>query len=212
MTIVIPFAVLLVLYTITLLFALNQFRSPYRFRNWELAWGCKVAACAVLILRRLYVWWFWLQDWPPGMDDVVELWLSFPFAILFFLANFYHARVYMLPVALKEFPPAMIRINSASRVLTWDAAAQVLFGYTALEALGKDLADLIIPQQHQEEHRAGVRRFLAGEQTSRIVGRTIQTTACHKDGTEFPVEVRVDALPTLGGMDFVGSVRKLIRL
>ena len=41
-------------------------------------------------------------------------------------------------------PTAMVVINSSNRILQWNEAAHVMFGYTRCEALGKDIIDLIV--------------------------------------------------------------------
>lgn len=42
-------------------------------------------------------------------------------------------------------PAMMIVINSANRIVQWNEAAHLMFGYTRSEALGKDIIDLIVP-------------------------------------------------------------------
>jgi diguanylate cyclase (GGDEF)-like protein/PAS domain S-box-containing protein len=42
-------------------------------------------------------------------------------------------------------PAALIVINSSSRILAWNEASQVMFGYSSDEAVGRDIVDLIVP-------------------------------------------------------------------
>ena len=53
------------------------------------------------------------------------------------------------------------------RVLEWNRRATELFGYSREEALGSELAELIVPERYRERHRAGLRR---------AVGRDGRTT------------------------------------
>ncbi len=83
-----------------------------------------------------------------------------------------------------------VSIDAAGRVLEWNARAEELFGYTRKEAVGEDLASLIIPERYHEQHRAGLRRA-AG--TAAPVDRQLVVEAMRRDGTEFPVEVTITA-------------------
>ncbi len=42
-------------------------------------------------------------------------------------------------------PAALIVVSSSNRILEWNAAAEIMFGYTKSEALGRDIIDLIVP-------------------------------------------------------------------
>lgn len=88
---------------------------------------------------------------------------------------------------------AIITMDAAGRITSWNAHAQSLFGWPAAAAIGQDLADLIIPPPHREAHRGGLARFLATGRGS-ILGRRIEMTAVRRGGDEFPVELTVSAL------------------
>ena len=74
---------------------------------------------------------------------------------------------------------AFISIDSSSRVLDWNLAATALFGYAAAEAIGRDLATLIMPTDLAESHRHGVAHVAAGGSPS-IIGRTTEVAARHR--------------------------------
>jgi PAS domain S-box-containing protein len=52
-----------------------------------------------------------------------------------------------------ETPDAIILISPDGEVLHWNRAAEALFGYTPAEAVGRLLADLIIPPDHRGHER-----------------------------------------------------------
>src|SRR4051794_13231353 len=54
----------------------------------------------------------------------------------------------------------IITIDHRGRVLSFNPAAERTFGYTAGEAVGRELAELIVPPSLRERHRAGLRRYL----------------------------------------------------
>src|SRR5258706_10610506 len=85
---------------------------------------------------------------------------------------------------------AIITIDHMGHVLEFNPAAQKIFGYTAGEVLGKEMSQLIIPPSLREQHRNGLANYLAtGE--GPVLGKRIEMTGMHADGTEFPVELTI---------------------
>jgi len=84
-------------------------------------------------------------------------------------------------------------------VLSWNAAAQRLFGFTPGEAVGRSQLELV-PFDRLAEHTAAVERALRG---ARVV---LETRRRCKDGREVWVEVRYARLVDVGGKVFGLSV------
>lgn len=104
---------------------------------------------------------------------------------------------------------AIILIDHESRVIEFNPAAERTFGYSRAEALGQDMAELVIPPSLREAHRAGLTRYLATGEAA-ILGKRLEITGCHKDGTEFPVEVTVTRLAADDNAPiFAGFVRDI---
>src|SRR5206468_2642726 len=55
---------------------------------------------------------------------------------------------------------AVVTMDHRGRVLGWNHAAETTFGYGAHEAVGRDMADLIVPPSLRSAHRKGLARFL----------------------------------------------------
>ena len=83
---------------------------------------------------------------------------------------------------------ALVSIDEHNTVLDWNPAAEGTFGWSREEALGRDLAELIVPAEMQAQHRAGLARLRAGGQ-ARILGQQVQVPGRHKDGHTLPVEL-----------------------
>ena len=93
---------------------------------------------------------------------------------------------------------AVVMMEEHGRVLSWNAQAEALFGWSRDEAIGRVLADLVIPPRYREPHTRGLARFLeTGE--GPVIGRRIELSAVRRDGSEFPVELTVTALREDGG-------------
>lgn len=88
---------------------------------------------------------------------------------------------------------AVVSMDENGRVIAWNPQAEVIFGYSREDSIGKDVADLIVPPIHREAHRQGMARFIQTHSPS-IIGRRIEITGMRSDGTEFPVELTISGL------------------
>jgi two-component system cell cycle sensor histidine kinase/response regulator CckA len=70
-------------------------------------------------------------------------------------------------------------------VLTWNASAERIFGYSAQEMIGSSIYILIPPEFHDEE-REVLARIQRGERVAHF-----ETTRRRKDGTLFPVDLTI---------------------
>jgi PAS domain S-box-containing protein len=85
---------------------------------------------------------------------------------------------------------AVIGMDEHGIITNWNPRAEVIFGWTAGEAVGKTLSEVVIPPQYREAHIRGLRHFLATGQGP-VLNRRIEITALRRDGTEFPVELSI---------------------
>lgn len=84
----------------------------------------------------------------------------------------------------------IVVIDHQSRVVEWNEAATAIFGYSRNEALGQDMASLIVPPALRDAHRAGLAGYLTTKHGPILFNR-IEVPAMRRDGTEFPVELAV---------------------
>ncbi len=81
---------------------------------------------------------------------------------------------------------AIVSLDRDSRIVEWNHAAEVIFGWTREEALGHDSNDMIVPARLRDEYRRGLQALFAigvariDEPTPAILLR--------RDGTEIPTE------------------------
>jgi PAS domain S-box-containing protein len=103
---------------------------------------------------------------------------------------------------------SVITIDHHGRVVEFNPAAERTFGYRSTEALGREMADLIIPPALRERHRAGFSRLLAtGEQ--RMISRRLELTGMRADRSEFPVELTITRIDLPGPPMFTGYLRDI---
>lgn len=103
----------------------------------------------------------------------------------------------------------IISIDHRGRVIGWNPAAERTFGYARAEAVGCEMAELIIPRGFRERHRLGLASALVTG-AGPMLGRRVETLAVRKDGEEFPVEVTVTGVKGADGAPtFTGYVRDI---
>jgi len=93
---------------------------------------------------------------------------------------------------------AFIGLNSDGEVTDWNLQAERLFGYTAAEARGRRVSELIIPPESRAAHESGMARFRHTGQ-GRVVNQRVELVALHRDGRRLEVELSVAAMATGDG-------------
>ena len=103
---------------------------------------------------------------------------------------------------------SIITIDSRGVILAFNAAAEATFGYKASQAIGRGIADLIVPERLRQSYRRGLAHYLkSGE--GPILGKRVEMPALRAGGEEFPVEVAVVANPLRGSVCFTATIRDL---
>jgi PAS domain S-box-containing protein len=101
---------------------------------------------------------------------------------------------------------AVVTMDARGRITGWNRHAEALFGWSAEEAIGRPLAETIIPLRYRAAHSAGLARYiLTGE--SRILDRPLDIAALHRDGRELNVELSITSVTEEGGTAFIGFIR-----
>jgi PAS domain S-box-containing protein len=102
----------------------------------------------------------------------------------------------------------IISMDHTGRVLDLNRAAEDTFGWPRDMAIGRELAELIIPHRLRAAHFAGLKRYLESG-VGPVLGSRIEVPALHADGREFPVELAISRLPTPGPPVFVAYLRDI---
>ncbi len=103
---------------------------------------------------------------------------------------------------------AFISMDSKGSIIDWNPAAESVFGWRRNDVIGNMLAETIIPEQHREAHKRGLKHFLeTGE--GPVLNKSIEITALRSDGKEIPVELSISALRTEFGYVFNALIRDI---
>ncbi|MGD9741076.1 MAG: sensor histidine kinase [Dongiaceae bacterium] len=108
---------------------------------------------------------------------------------------------------LETAPDAIIVIDERGIMESYSPAAERLFGYTAEEALGRNVSTLM-PSPYRERHDSYLDHYLkTGER--RIIGIGRVVVGRRKDGSTFPMELAVGEAHVNERRVFTGFIRDL---
>jgi PAS domain S-box-containing protein len=102
----------------------------------------------------------------------------------------------------------IITMDAAGRVREFNSASERVFGFTRAEAIGQELAELIIPPRSRERHRQGLAHYLkTGE--GPLLGKLIEIEALRRDGEEILVQLGITALEVDGAPIFTAYLHDI---
>ena len=106
---------------------------------------------------------------------------------------------------------AAVAVDESSFIVGWNGKAEDTFGWQRAEIIGRSLSSTLIPPQYREAHERGFKKYLeTGE--GPVLGQTLEITAMHSDGHEFPVELSISpAARSRTRALFVGFMRDITR-
>ena len=108
---------------------------------------------------------------------------------------------------LATVPDAMVVIDEAGTILSFSAAAERMFGYAENEVIRRNVK-MLMPSPDRERHDDYLVNYLTtGER--KIIGIGRVTTALHRDGSTFPIELSVGEARLGGHRIFTGFIRDL---
>ncbi|MCX7145512.1 MAG: PAS domain S-box protein, partial [Sulfuritalea sp.] len=103
---------------------------------------------------------------------------------------------------------AVICMNQNGEVMVWNSRAEAIFGYTKAQAVGRTVAELIVPPEYRERHRQGMARFIESGDP-KIIGTRVEVPGMHADGRRFPIELTIGSLSDKGNTMFSAYVRDI---
>lgn len=102
----------------------------------------------------------------------------------------------------------IISIDTNSIITYWNKQSAVVFGWSSEEAVGRPLADMIIPANLREAHKKGMARYLTtGQET--VLNRMIEITAINNEGKEFPIELTITPVKQNDILSFTAFIRDI---
>ena len=103
---------------------------------------------------------------------------------------------------------AVIMIDEKGRVTYWNPASERIFGYYTAEMIGKDVHEILMPEEYRKKFRTGFEVFRkTGE--GPVVGKVTELTAKHRSGTKIPIEITVSPVKRQGKYGAVAIIRDI---
>lgn len=111
-------------------------------------------------------------------------------------------------VLLEHALDAVVGMDQDQNIIDWNKQAEEIFGWSKEEVIGRQLAEIVIPQEYRKSHDDGLARFLkTGE--GQIINRRIEVTALHRSKRVFPVELTVIPVLVEGKYLFYSFLRDI---
>jgi diguanylate cyclase (GGDEF)-like protein/PAS domain S-box-containing protein len=95
---------------------------------------------------------------------------------------------------------AVIAVDRRGRVVEFNPAAERMFGYPHQDAIGRELAELIVPPEDREAHRRGLERAFTQHEW-RMLDRRMELTALRADGARLAMELTLTLVDGPAGTD-----------
>jgi len=110
-----------------------------------------------------------------------------------------------LRAIMDTVPDAIITIDENGVIKSFNRAAEMMFGYDAKQAIGSNVS-ILMASPYREEHENYLTRYLESRE-AHIIDRPREVRGQRKDGSSFPMELRVTQVNHAGL--FVGIARDL---
>jgi two-component system sensor kinase FixL len=108
---------------------------------------------------------------------------------------------------LATVPDAMVVIDEAGSILSFSAAAEKMFGYAEADVVGRNVK-MLMPSPDRDRHDQYLINYLTTGKR-KIIGIGRVTTALHRDGSTFPIELAVGEAWVEDRRIFTGFIRDL---
>ncbi len=111
-----------------------------------------------------------------------------------------------LTTVLNTSASAIVAIDNKLKVLTFNKAAQEMFGYTLEEMQTSNNLHNIIPEQFISQHDKALGSFIKTEKSSGLIKSSVEVKAKHRNGTIFPIKILIDYTGTKENLIIVANI------
>lgn len=102
---------------------------------------------------------------------------------------------------------AIVLANHQGRIISWNPAAEEMFGYSSEEIFGQPLT-VLMPSRYREAHVNGMARLQQiGE--ARVLRKTVTLHGLRKNGQEFPIELSLNSWNNGRHPSYSGFIRDI---
>lgn len=103
---------------------------------------------------------------------------------------------------------SVISINEQGAIVEFNPAAEATFGHKREEVLGRQLAEVVIPEAMRDAHEQGFRKYL-DTGIGPVLNQRLELPALHANGSTFPVEIAISPVNVAGQPMFTAYIRDI---
>lgn len=118
-----------------------------------------------------------------------------------------YSKMKQFQIIFESIPTSLLIVNDKGRIKYINRQSEKLFGYTRKELLEKDIS-VLIPDRFRKNHAQYHQQFFR-EPTARPMGEGRDLYALNSDGNEFPVEIALTPLDSVGDKTVLVTVLDL---
>lgn len=112
-----------------------------------------------------------------------------------------------LAAVLETVGEGIVAIDSGGTVIMVNREFENIWGYERDEIIGRDLT-ILMPEKYRGAHKAGIKRYLDTREAV-VLGRRLELEGLRKNGSVFPLEIRITETEINGILFFTAVVRDL---
>lgn len=112
-----------------------------------------------------------------------------------------------LAAILHDTVDGVITIDTVGNILSFNDAAERIFGHKREEVFGKNVS-ILMPSPHRDEHDDYIQNYRRTG-VARIIGIGREVVGLRKDGSRFPMELAVSEVSVEGVTTFTGLIRDI---
>jgi PAS domain S-box-containing protein len=117
-----------------------------------------------------------------------------------------------LQATMENALDAIVCINTTGKIVDFNPAAEMLFGYSREEVIGRDVSEMIIPPELRKKHRQGLSSYvgrLKAGQNMEGKKRMVDTLGQRSDGKKISLEVAISSFSCEDGTHITAFFRDI---
>jgi PAS domain S-box-containing protein len=190
--------------------------SRIRLSGWVLGWILLTGALLLQGFRSMLSYLSEHGGLDSAMYTVANDWMGLGFSLLIVASMYMMREVFAahrladeaLSIVSATASDAIIMMDKLGTIAVWNEAAQRIFGYSAEEAQGKRLSELIVPERYRSDFEHGFNP--PGSAARRpVTGKPMELAGLRKDGTEIITEYSLSRLSIDGICHVIYIVRDI---
>ncbi len=180
---------------VLLLLGIGLAFSGIRLSGWVLGWILLAGALLLQGFRSMLAYSFEYGAVDAATYAAANDWMGLGFSLLIVASMHMMRDVFARHMLAEErlrvigaaAQDAIIMMDNLGKIAFWNDAAQRIFGYSELEARGKHLHELIVPERYRTDFEKSF-DSVRQKQPGPTVGKTLELAGMRKDGTQIVTE------------------------